>query len=332
MHGAVNLIVVKAKTYWPGVAVVAHAPVPGRANAAIDSKTSIEENLEMKLDDYNKEQQFRATVISSERMTPESADAEVRELVLEVDGADFDYAIGQSIGVITPGPHELGHDYHFRLYSVADTPSVSAAGKRHITIAVRRVSYIDDYSGERFNGISSNYLCDLSVGDSVQLTGPYGYAFEVPEDRDANLILIGAGTGIAPFRAFVKHIYQDVGEWSGKVRLFYGAQTGLELFYMNEHRDDFALYYDEDTFEAFSALSPRPNWADPIAWDFCLEARSEEILELLDNPKTYVYVAGKEGVRDELDNVFARMTGSEERWHRRRAELVAGGRWTELLY
>ncbi|MDH3532359.1 MAG: ferredoxin-NADP reductase [Gammaproteobacteria bacterium] len=286
----------------------------------------------MKLDDYDKDQQFEASVLSSERITPADADVEIRELVLEVDRVDFDYAAGQSIGVVTPGPHELGHDAHFRLYSVADTPSRSAAGKPRIRIAVRRVSYIDEYSGERFDGISSNYLCDRKPGDRLQITGPYGYAFEVPENKDANLILIGAGTGIAPFRAFVKHIYNDVRDWRGKVRLFYGAQTGLELFYMNEYRDDFALYYDEDTFEAFSALSPRPNWADPIAWDYCLEDRSQEILEMLDDPKTYVYIAGKADVREQLDDVFSRMIGSEDRWQKRRAELVAGGRWTELLY
>ena len=286
----------------------------------------------MKLDDYNKEQRYDATVVSNQRMTPAGAEAEVREIVLDVDASEFDYAVGQSIGVITPGPHELGHEHHFRLYSVADTPSVSDAGKRRITIAVRRVTYIDEYSGERFNGISSNYLCDRQAGDHIEITGPYGYAFEVPEDKSANLILIGAGTGIAPFRAFVKHIYQDVGGWTGKVRLFYGAHTGLELFYMNEHRDDFALYYDNDTFKAFSALSPRPNWAEPIAWDYCLEERSEEIVEMLDSPNTYVYLAGKEEVRDELDRVFAALLGSAERWQRRRAELVAGGRWTELLY
>ena len=286
----------------------------------------------MKLDDYSKERQYEATVLATERITPDDADVEIRELILEVDRPDFSFAAGQSIGVITPGPHDLGHDIHFRLYSVADTPSRSDSGKPRITIAVRRVDYIDDYSGERYEGISSNYLCDQRQGDKISITGPYGYAFEVPEDKDANLILIGAGTGIAPFRAFVKHIYHDVKDWRGKVRLFYGAATGLELFYMNEYRDDFEQYYDEDTFEAFSALSPRPNWADPIAWDYCLEERSGEILEMLDDPSTHVYVAGLENVRSELDDVFSRLVGSEERWQRRRAELVAGGRWTELLY
>lgn len=284
----------------------------------------------MKLDDYDKQRRYEATVVSSQRITADESDAEICEIVLEI-AADFSFAIGQSIGVITPGPHALSHDEHFRLYSIADTPTAEA-GKSRIVIAVRRVNYIDEYSGERYDGISSNYLCDRQAGDRVTITGPYGIVFEVPENKEANLILIGAGTGIAPFRAFVKHIYQDVRDWKGKVRLFYGAHTGLELVYMNEHRDDFALYYDEDTFEAFTALSPRPNWADPIAWDYALESRSEEILEMLDDPNTYVYVAGLEPVRDELDDVFARMTGSEERWHRRRAELVAGGRWTELLY
>ena len=286
----------------------------------------------MKLDEYSKEKKFEATVLATERITPGDTDVEIRELMLEVDRADFNYAAGQSIGVVTPGPHDLSHEFHFRLYSIADTPSRSESGKPRITIAVRRVTYIDDYSGERYDGTSSNYLCDLKQGDKLIITGPYGYAFAVPDDKDANLILIGAGTGIAPFRAFVKHIYHDVKDWRGKVRLFYGAHTGLELFYMNEHRDDFEQYYDEDTFEAFSALSPRPNWADPIAWDYALEGRSEEILEMLDDPKTYVYVAGLVDVRDELDEVFSRMTGSSERWQQRRAELVAGGRWTELLY
>ncbi len=286
----------------------------------------------MNLDDYDKAERFAATVLSSTRITADDADAEIREMVLEVDRSNFDYQPGQSIGLLVPGPHEMGQDYHFRLYSIADTPAKSGDGKPHVTIAVRRCAYIDDFSGERYDGVASNYLCDRGVGDTIEITGPYGYAFEVPEDRDANLILIGAGTGIAPFRAFVKHIYNDIGDWRGKVRLFYGAHTGLELVYMNEHRDDFTQYYDEETFEAFKAVSPKPNWADPIAWDYALEERSAEILDMLDDPNTHVYVAGLKDVREQLDKVFSDMMGSEERWQRRRAELVAGGRWTELLY
>jgi ferredoxin--NADP+ reductase len=286
----------------------------------------------VKLEDYEKDERFDARVVSSTRITPEDSDVEIREILLEIDRPDFDFEPGQSIGVIVAGPHDLSHEQHFRLYTVAEKQIHSADRKPRIVIAVKRVSYIDEYSGERFHGIASNFLCDRRQGDHFSVTGPYGYAFKVPEDHDANLILIGSGTGIAPFRAFIKHVYHDIGDWRGKVRLLYGAQTGLELVYMNEHRDDFAQYYDEDTFEAFKAVSPRPHWADPIAWDFCFEERSQEIIEMLDDAKTYVYVAGPAKSVENLDGVFGAIVGSNARWLRRKAELIAGGRWRELVY
>ena len=50
------------------------------------------------------------------------------------------------------------------------------------------------------------------------------------------------------------------------------------------------------------------------------------------DPKTYVYVAGLERMRDELDAVFAGLAGSRKKWKRRKAELMAGKRWVEVLY
>jgi ferredoxin--NADP+ reductase len=154
----------------------------------------------------------------------------------------------------------------------------------------------------------------------------------VPDDRNANLLLIGMGTGIAPFRALVKHIYKNVGDWNGKIRLLYGARSGLELLYMNNQRDDFTNYLDEETFEAFKALSPRPNWADPIAWDLAIEDRADEILNLLSDEHTHVYVAGQRRIRDEMDALFARVCGSMAGWTKIKDELVDQGRWVELLY
>jgi ferredoxin--NADP+ reductase len=285
-----------------------------------------------RLEDYDTETRFQATVVSSERITPEESNEEVRELVLEVDRPETDFKVGQSVGVLAPGSPEFGKEHHFRLYSVSDLPESTQKGGSRIKLCVRRCTYIDPYSGEEYDGIASNYLCDLGPGDTLLMAGPFGLPFEVPEDRDANLILIGTGTGIAPFRAFVKHIYRNVPEWYGRVWLFYGARSGLEMIYMNERRDDFAQYYDEETFHAFRALSPRPNWADPIAWDQAIAERSGELWRMLGDPKTYVYVAGLEPMRDELDAVFAGLAGSEKAWKRRKAELQAGKRWVELLY
>ena len=286
----------------------------------------------MRLEDYPKDPRFDATVLKSEPIVPEDADVEIRELVLEVDRPEFHFDVGQSIGVLVEGPKEFGASVHHRLYTVADTPSADSESKPEVTIVVKRCNYIDDYSGEEYEGVSSNYLCDRRSGDKLSITGPYGLAFKVPENKNANLLLIGLGTGIAPFRAFLKHIYKEVGDWKGKVRLLHGARSGLELLYMNDKRDDFALYYDEETFESIQALSPRPNWADPIAWDFAIEDRSDEILSMLDDENTYVYVAGLVPIRDALDKVFATMIGSAESWSKKKAELQEAGRWVELLY
>ncbi|HVS16341.1 MAG TPA: ferredoxin-NADP reductase [Thermoanaerobaculia bacterium] len=286
----------------------------------------------MRIHDYDTSETYDATVVATERITPETSPEEVRELVLDVDRDDFPFEVGQSVAVIVPGDPAFGGVHHRRLYSVADLPERGEGGRPRIRICVKRCSYVDEYNGEEYRGVASHYLCDRAPGDRLTIAGPFGLAFRVPRDHDATLILIGMGTGIAPFRALVKHIYRDVEDWTGRVLLFHGALSGLELLYRNQHRDDFAQYYDEETFEAITALSPRPHWGDPIAWDDALESRGGEIWKLLGQTGTYVYVAGLESIRDGLDAVLSRIAGDEEEWQRRKAELVAGERWVELLY
>ena len=285
----------------------------------------------MRLQDYESADSYTANVLSSDRITPDETE-EVRDMVIEVDAPGLSCAPGQSIGVIVPGQQAQGHQQHFRLYTIADTPQVGGDGRPRLNLCVKRCDYIDEYSGERYAGIASNYLCDRAAGDSIQINGPFGMPFDIPENRDADLLLIGMGTGIAPFRALVKHIYQEVGGWNGRVRLFHGARSGLELLYRNKQKDDLTQYYDKETFAAFEAVSPRPHWADPIALDEALKARSEELRDMLEGSETRVYVAGREDMMPALNNAFAGILGDDQRWERRKAEMTAGGRWVELIY
>jgi ferredoxin--NADP+ reductase len=140
------------------------------------------------------------------------------------------------------------------------------------------------------------------------------------------------GTGIAPFRAFVKHIYKNEKDWKGKIRLFYGAKSGLELLYLNDKDGDLKNYYDHETFEAFHALSPRPHWSDPIALDTVIEDRAAEILDMLSFSNTYIYVAGYEKISGLLNKAFSKIMGSKEKWEIRKAELIAGKKWAEVIY
>ena len=274
---------------------------------------------------------YRARVLANESLTPGSAVEEIRELILEVEDASFSFAVGQSVAVVVPGPHAFGQSEHVRFYTIADAPR-SRPGKPEVALCVRRCEYLDEYSGERVEGVASHYLCDLPVGAQLTVAGPVGLPFEVPEDVSSNLVMIGLGTGIAPFRAFIRQLFEHLGGWQGQVRLFYGARTGLELAYMNDHKNDIAEYLDEETFRAIEALSPRPHWDEPAALDDALRAHEEEVWELAQDPNTYFYIAGHEPVRDALDGAFAEMAGSREKWARKKAELVAGRRWTEVVY
>lgn len=156
--------------------------------------------------------------------------------------------------------------------------------------------------------------------------------FQVPDATDARLILIGAGTGIAPFRAFIRHLYHDKQDFRGHVMLFHGGQTGIDLLYANDVCNDLGLYYDRETFESIQAVSRRPHWSDTIDWGDAIGSRANELTGALLDPHTYVYVAGLEPIRDQLDRALADIFGSTEKWQLRKAELVAGRRWYELLY
>ena len=280
--------------------------------------------------DFNTKNNYQAIIKKTERLTPPETE-EVREIVLEVQEPAFECEIDQSFGVLMQVSDDFGDRPHHRLYSVADLPT-RENGNPLITMLVKRCSYVDAFNGELYDGHASNYLCDRRVGDKITVTGPHQLPFFVPEDKTANLILVGMGTGIAPFRAFVKHIYSNVKDWKGKIRLFYGAKSGLELLYLNDKDGDLTNYYNEATFEAFHALSPRPAFADPIALDAKIEERAAEILQMLSYANTHIFVAGYEKVKEVLDKSFANIMGSAEKWENRKAELIAGNKWAEIIY
>ncbi|MCU0766652.1 MAG: oxidoreductase [Gammaproteobacteria bacterium] len=272
-----------------------------------------------------------ATVKGNQRITPPASD-EVRHLVLHVDDPAFRFLEGQTIGVVVPGPHAFGNRYHLRRYSVANARQSAAEDGVDVEILVRRCFYVDDVSGERYPGIASNYLCDAAPGQRITLSGPYRSPFRMPPGTSANLLMIGVGTGVAPFRGFIQHIYGQVGGWQGKVRLFYGARTGMELLYMNDQNADLANYYDERTFKAFQGVAPRAHLGAEAGLERSIDENAREVLELVEDPSTYVFVAGLERVEEALDKAMAKAAGSAERWQALKARLRDEDRWSELIY
>ena len=272
---------------------------------------------------------FSAQLVRNTRMTAESSREDVRELRFRTDDPSFRAAAGQLIRVMAPG--QFGNRYHPRFYSLADI-EYPKPDRAEFTLCVRRCFIIDDFNGEEYAGVASNYLCDLPIGTSIEYAGPVGYPFAPPADRQTNVLMIGMGTGIAPFRGLVRAIYDQVPRWEGKVRLFHGARSALEMLYMNDANSELGIYHDQPTFKAFQAMSPRPAMNAPVEMDKAIENNATEVWEMLQKPNTQVYVAGTQQMLSGIENVLGKLAGTRNRWDAQRRQMAAERRWVEVLY
>lgn len=126
------------------------------------------------------------------------------------------------------------------------------------TLCVRRATYWDEEKGAEDpakKGVCSNYLCDATPGTKLKLTGPSGKVMLMPEDQPtADLIMIATGTGIAPYRAFVRRLFSEQTPareaYKGQAWLFLGVANSDSLLYdaewqtvLKEFPNNFRLDY-----------------------------------------------------------------------------------------
>ncbi len=275
--------------------------------------------------------QIKAVLLESTRLTSQETD-EVRELKMVIDDPAFRAIAGQTIGIVVEGDKAFGKRPHIRRYSITRVHVRPLEEDVEISILVRRCFYIDEFNGERYPGVASNFLCDAQPGQKLSLLGPYKSIFKIPASTDANLLMIGTGTGIAPFRTFIQRVYQEGVYWRGEVRLFYGARNGMDLLYMNDQNKDLTNYYDEKTFKAFNALSERPLSDEKEALEQSISTHIDEAWDLLKQPNTYIYLAGLQKTAEATDKVMAEKAGSEQAWTDLKKKLLDEGRWSEFLY
>ncbi|WP_413601145.1 sulfite reductase subunit alpha [Curtobacterium sp. Curtsp57] len=116
-----------------------------------------------------------------------------------------------------------------RQYSISSSP-LAHPGRIHLTIASVRYGDVN----RRHSGVASTHLADrVAVGDEVGVYLQPNAAFSVPADDAAPLIMVGPGTGIAPFRGFLHE--RAARSATGRNWLFFGDQ----------HRDTDFVYRDE---------------------------------------------------------------------------------------
>jgi len=283
---------------------------------------------------YKPKSPFMARVISSTELTEADSSDEVRNIILDVTDSGIHYIEGQSVGIIPPGEREAGKSHKARLYSIASARTGDDGSSTTATICVKRVFIEDKITGSRVPGLVSNYLCDLKPGDSVALIGPNGRRFLLPDDDSTDLILIAVGTGIVPFRAFIRHIFLEKGFWNGRIRLFYGIKNAMDALFLNNLNDDIGQYMTQETFEAFRALSRVHNEDKEKGYvQHKLAEHKQEVWEMICVGNFAVYICGLKGMEEGVDKVFSTLAKQQELdWPTMKKNFINNGQWNTEVY
>jgi len=266
-----------------------------------------------------------ATVAGNYRLTDETGDATtdnaIHHIVLDFGTTPFPVLEGQSLAIFPPGTDENGRGFHARQYSIASPRDGERPGYNNLSLTVKRVTA--DHDGNPVRGVCSNYLCDLKKGDEVKVIGPYGSTFLMPNQPDANLIMICTGTGSAPMRAMTEHCRrltkQD--KFSGKLMLFFGARTQKELPYFGPLMNLPKSFIDINLALSRAANTPKQYVQDKI------RERAADVVELLNAQQTCLYVCGLKGMESGVLRALQDVTTqSGQDWPALHAHLKAQGR------
>jgi len=126
-----------------------------------------------------------ATVVGNVQVNDAGTANETHHIVLDFGAMPFPVLEGQSIGIIPPGVDAQGKPHHARQYSIASPRNGERPGYNNFSLTVKRVK--EDHQGQPVLGVCSNYLCDLKTGDKVQVIGPFGASFLMPNHPRSNM-------------------------------------------------------------------------------------------------------------------------------------------------
>jgi benzoyl-CoA 2,3-epoxidase subunit A len=268
---------------------------------------------------HTQQQPVIARIKSNTRVTPEYSDTDIHHIVLDFSGTDFTWLEGQNVGVLPPGTNDDGHAHHMRAYSIASDRDGETPGTQEMTVTVKRV--IDEWNGKPYQGVASNFMCDLNPGDSVCCVGPIGARFLMPQDPSVRIMMICTGTGIAPMRSFIQRQQRINADSHYPLQLFYGGRTPDSMAYCEE-----LLALPDTLLNMHMALSRSPSAPKQYVQDVLLE-HADLVGEFLRDRHSAIFICGlismEQGVMDALAKV-AQQRGIE--WAQLRHELLHEGR------
>jgi len=242
---------------------------------------------------YGPKSPTTATVVGNFKVNEAGTTNETHHIVIDFGSMPFPVLEGQSVAIVPPGVDASGKPHHARQYSIASPRNGERAGYNNVSLTVKRV--IEDHEGKPVQGVCSNYLCDVKVGDAIQVIGPFGSSFLMPNHPKSNIVMICTGTGSAPMRGMTewRRRLRQTGKFEGgKLMLFFGARTQQELPYFGPLQK-----LPKDFIDINFAFSRTPGEPKRYVQD-AMRERAADLVALLKDPNTYFYVCGLKSMEE----------------------------------
>lgn len=279
---------------------------------------SAKKEVDVPVNIYRPNSPFIGKCLSNDELVGEGGIGTVRHLIFDISEGDLRYVEGQSIGIIPEGTDDKGKPHKLRLYSIASTRHGDYVNDKTVSLCVRQLEYKHPETGETVYGVCSTFLKDLKPGDPVKITGPVGKEMLLPEDPEANIIMMATGTGIAPFRAYLWRMFKDAErqanpdyQFRGMAWLIFGIPKTPNILYKQELEELQAKY--PDNFRITYAISREQQNAEGgrMYIQHRVAEHADEIWQKVKEEKTHVYICGLKGMEDGIDAAMSAAAAKE---------------------
>ena len=283
---------------------------------------------------------YTAKVVSCKRIVGPEATGETCHIIFDHKG-DMPYWEGQSYGVIPPGTNPKNNKPHtVRLYSIASSRYGDSMSGKTSSLCVRRATYWDPEMGAddpAKKGVCSNFLCDAKAGEDVKMTGPSGKVMLMPEEKqDTDYIMVATGTGIAPYRGFVRRLFTETtpaGEaYKGLAWLFLGVANSDATLYDEEWQAALSKYPDNFRLDYALSREEKNKKGGKMYIQDKVEEYADEIFERLENGAVMYFCGLKgmmPGIQDMLKEVCRKKGLDYEEFTK---GLKKSGQWRVEVY
>ncbi|KAK5719448.1 NADPH-cytochrome P450 reductase [Elasticomyces elasticus] len=217
-----------------------------------------------------------------------------------------------------------------RYYSISSS-SVVQARKAAITAVVSDTTL--STSGERIPGLATNYLLSQTNGQhprgikyslpTLHQPLPSGSlhahlrksSFKLPALASTPIVMVGAGTGVAPFRAFIQERarLKGMGREVGLTKLYFGCRNAVQDFIYEDDIADAAVKLG-DAFSMTTAFSRPENAPDKrYVQDRILE-EAGQVCDLLVDSNAYFYICGSAAMARDVTDAVAKVVMASQGW------------------